>query len=112
MSYELIFNIIAIVAYIAAAVLFFLGLKVMIGYIKKDGDEAKELKRKSIKILAIACGCFALGKACANFLPMSKQDYNLAEIIIQSVAEAVVQTGFLILLPVVIKGRKNRSDSN
>ena len=112
MSYELTFNIVAIVAYVAAAVLFFFGLKVMISYIKAEGDEAKLLKNKSIKLLALACGCFAVGKTCANFIPMSNQDYNFAEIILQSVAEAVVQTGFLVLLPVVIKGRRNRGNSN
>ena len=112
MSYELIFNIAAIVAYAVTAVLFFLGLKVMISYIKTDGEEAKLLKKKSIKLLAIACGCFAVGKACANFIPMSNQDYNLAEILFQSAADAVVKTGFLVLLPVVIKGRRNKGDSN
>ena len=111
MKYELVFNIVAIVAYAGAAVLFFLGLKIMINYIKTEGDEASMLKKKSIKLLAFACGTFAVGKACANFIPMSNQDYNFAEILLQSIAEAVVQTGFLVLLPVVIKGRKNRGDS-
>ena len=115
-SYELVFNIIAVVAYIAAAVLFFIGLKTMISYVKTEGDEAASgaasLKKKSIKLLAIACGSFAVGKTCANFIPMSNQDYNLFEIILQSVIESVLKTGFLVLLPVVIKGRKSRRDFN
>ncbi|MCR4715113.1 MAG: hypothetical protein K5751_12150 [Treponemataceae bacterium] len=112
MDYELIFNIFSIVGYVAAAVLFFIGLKVMISYVKTEGDVAQAHKKKSITILAIACGAFAIGKTCANFIPMSNQDYNLFEIILQSAAEAVVKTGFLVLLPVVIKGKRNRGNSN
>ncbi len=108
MSYELIFNILSIAFFVAAAVLFFIGLKVMVSYLKKEGEEAALQKNKSIKLLAIACGGYAIGKFCANFIPMSKQDYNIIEIILQSVIEAVIQTGFLILLPVVIKGRRHK----
>ena len=111
-SYELIFDIIAVVAYAAAAVLFFIGLKTMISYTKTDGENAALFKKRSIKLLAIACGCFAVGKTCSNFIPMSHQDYNLFEIILQSVVEAVLKTGFLVLLPVVIKGKRNRGTSN
>ncbi|MCR4939121.1 MAG: hypothetical protein K5930_03300 [Treponemataceae bacterium] len=108
MSYILVFNILAIASFIAAAVLFFIGLKVMVNYMKKEGDEAVSLKNKSIRFLAIACACYALGKFCTNFVPMSNSDYNVAEILLQSVVEAVIQTGFLILLPVVIKGRRKK----
>lgn len=108
MSYELVFNILSLAAYLAAAVLFFIGLKEMVSYLKKEGDEAASSKKKSIKILAIACGCYAAAKFCSNFIPMSNQDYNIFEILLQSVVEAGIQTGFLILLPVVIKGRRNK----
>ena len=112
MGYELVFNIISVIGYIVSAILFLIGLKVMINYVKSEGDDAASHKKRSIKLLAIACGCFAIGKLCSNFIPMSNQDYNLLEIILQSVVEAVLQTGFLVLLPVVIKGKRNRGNSN
>ena len=111
MVYELIFNIISVIGYIVSAIFFFSGLKVMVNYTKSDGDEAALFKKRSITLLAIACGCYAIGKLCSNFIPMSNQDYNLLEIILQSVVEAVLQTGFLVLLPVVIKGKRNRGNS-
>ena len=47
-SYELIFDIIAVVAYAASAVLFFIGLKVMITYTKADGEKAAIFKKACI----------------------------------------------------------------
>ncbi len=120
-QFEMILAILQIVMMIVSVTLFFLGLRKVFrfyyggknpeteGY--RTPEQAKkdtaEMRKGSLIFLAGGMLAFAGFSFCSLFMPMSIEGYNLFEIILQAVVNAFVNTGFLVLLPLVVRRRRH-----
>lgn len=110
MSKESILIICEIAAMIASVVLFFLGLYLPVRAMRKGGnDRAAQLSSFNAvymkSIVFLVCGVVASGlsKTFKNYTLMSSDGYELLGIFLQSLWEAVLSYGFLIIIPIIIK---------
>lgn len=110
---DTIFAIIELIVMIAAVVLFFLGIKYAVDTIKADGESGSDkpktaaaLYKKSYLFIALAIVCYIITRFFANYYSMTAEGADTISVILQSLWEGVRNTGFLILLPFVLrKGR-------
>ena len=102
---------IELAAFIAAIVLFFIALRIAvrdIGYIDKNdpGSEDKRMDKalsRSMIFIGAGIAAYMLSRAGANYYPMRAEGFGIAGTLAQSLWEAIWRTGFLLVVPYIIK---------
>jgi|GEM_PF-1582238 len=102
---------IQIIASLAAIVFFLLGLYAAIKdiqYINPDDPDdemahSKAAFKKGMIFIACGIGVYFISRFCYNLPQMAPQNYGIAVILLQSLWDAVKNTGFLLLFPFIVR---------
>lgn len=96
---------------IAAVALFFVALRTAVrdlGYIDKDNpdNEDKRMNKalsKSMILIGAGMAAYMISRSGANYYPMRAEGFGIFGTLIQSLWEAIWRTGFLLVVPYIIK---------
>lgn len=99
---------------VATLILFFVGFSIVVKALKTESDEdekkAKRIFMRSFKrsmcFLAGGLTAYAGTKFCSNASAMTAEGYGLFEIAVQSLIQAVLTAGFLLVIPYILIGWK------
>lgn len=115
MPKEAILAIIELLCMAAAVILFFIGVKNAVDTVKLESEhdsasheKAKVCYRRSFVIIGAAIFAYLITRVFSNYTEMTAGGADFLTVCLQSLWEAVRNTGFLLLLPIVI--RKTRSN--
>jgi Na+/H+ antiporter NhaD/arsenite permease-like protein len=108
-----------IAAVVAAVVLFFFGLRTAVrsldaGDAKRtaESDIPKSALKKSLILLGAAVACYMLSRFFQNQGEMSAAGYGTGTILLQSLWEAVRNTGFILLIPLVLIRKRPKKETS
>lgn len=108
-----------IAAVVAAVVLFFFGLRTAVrsldaGDAKRtaESDIPKNALKKSLILLGAAVACYMLSRFFQNHGEMSAAGYGTGTILLQSLWEAVRNTGFILLIPLVLIRKRPKKETS
>lgn len=114
MSVDVILPVAAIVFFFASVVLFFLGLSACIRSMKQSGEDGsgdRQLSQRTFKRSVVLCSVavlvFIFFCFCSNYIPMTEEGADILTVALQSLWQGIRNTGFLILLPVVLRKWRN-----
>lgn len=109
-SVTLFIDIAQLVLAVAAAAFFFWGLMTMVSGLKRKDDAAYAAGRKKKSIIILICGCllYMVYVFFADLESMLLADYNLLAVALHAFWRAVLNTGFIPLLPVVLQRTKKK----
>lgn len=107
----IIISAIQIVTSIGAVILFILGIFLSLRYINIAKPDAPEEEidtfnsavKKSIIFIAIGLLLYFIARFCVNLVPLAEQNYGIMAIAAQALLDTVKNSGYLILLPVLLK---------
>ena len=100
-----------LIGLLAAAVLVFVGLRRSvrdISFIDKEDPDNEQRRMTAamysgMKTIGLALLAYFFSRFCCNYPPMRSEDYGWLGISLQSFWETIYRTGFLLLIPYIIR---------
>lgn len=99
------YNLIQIIAGIAAVALIFTGVLLSVKKLNPERYETIPVKSTVISTAFIAAGllCYAIVKTCTNLTVVTEEHYDVSTIYFASLVEVIKMFGFIIFVPLLFR---------
>ena len=99
------YNLIQIIAGIAAVVLIFTGILLSVKKLNPEKYETIPVKSTVISTAFIAAGllCYAIVKTCTNLTIVTEEHYDVSTVYMASLGEVIKLFGFIVFVPLLFR---------